>query len=275
MPLIYPQGFGTTKSFYFPDGLEGMLVDAPPHDYVTPNLINVTSKAAQVSTITIGTAATSTAYNVRVIGVYDPAIDELVTMTSDGDDSAADIATKLMNAIKANSVLYGQFNITATATTTVLTARRGGLENSYTVTVSGGGASYAVVTTTAASSAGVVPFGYVIATGTGDTARTGKLPIAAGDVPRGICVRTDAHEITQTGIDGVNPGDMINTLCNGRIWVKPTTAFKPTDVVYYSYDSTTKGTVRAGTAANHAILTGAKFENSGSVGDLAILRVNM
>lgn len=275
MPLIYPQGFGTSKSFYFPDGLEGMLVDSIPHDYVTPNLINASGKAAQVSTITVGTAATSTAYNVRVIGVYDPAIDEVVSMTSDGDDAAADIATKLMNAVKANSVLYGLFDVTASSSSVFLTAKRGGLANSYTVTVSGGGSGYSVATTTASANASVIPFGYIVATGTGDTARTGKLPTASSDVPRGACVRTDAHEITQTGIDGVNPGDMINTLCNGRIWVKPTTAFKPTDVVYYSYDSVTKGTVRAGTASNHAILPGAKFENSGSAGDLAILRVNM
>lgn len=275
MPLIYPQGFGTTKNFYFPDGLEGMLVDAPPHDYVTPNLINVSGKTAQVSTITVGTAATSTVYTARVIGVYDPAIDETVSITSGGSDAASDIATKIANGFKANSVLYGLFDITATSTTVVLTAKRGGVANSYTVTVSGGGSGYSVATTTASASALVIPFGYVIATGTGDTARTGKLPTASSDVPRGISVRTEAHEITQTGVDGVNPGEMINVLSDGRIWVRPTTAFKPTDVVYYSYDSVTKGTVRAGTASNHAILTGAKFENSGVLGDLAILKVDM
>jgi hypothetical protein len=272
---VYPQGFGTSKGLYPADGIEGMLVDSIPHDYVTPNLINVAGKVAQVSTIAVGTAATSTSYTVRVVSAYDTGINELVTITSGGADTATDIATKILNALKANSVIFSVFDVTSSTSNVLLTSRRTGVENSYTVSVSGGGTGYAVSLTTAPNNGSVIPFGYVIATGASDTARTGKLPVASGDVPRGVAVRTDASEITQTGVDGINLGAMINTLCVGRIWVRPTTAFKPTDVVYYSYDSVTKGTVRAGTATNHAILPGAKFENAGAIGDLAILRVNM
>jgi hypothetical protein len=143
------------------------------------------------------------------------------------------------------------------------------------VLLSGGGTGYAATATQAGSNASVIPFGYVVGTGTSDNGRTAKLPTASSDIPRGLVVRTEAHQITETGVDGVNPGEMVNVLNNGRIWVKPTTAFKTTDVVYYSYDSATKGTVRAGSATNHAILPGAKFERNGALGDLAILKVNM
>jgi hypothetical protein len=71
------------------------------------------------------------------------------------------------------------------------------------------------------------------------------------------------------------PNEVINVLANGRIWVKPTTAFRPTDIVYYSFNNdSTAGTIRNAPGTGYAVLS-AKFENAGSVGDLAILKVNM
>lgn len=274
MPLIYPQGFGTSNNLYFSDAVEGMLVDSIPHDYVTPNLINNGGQLPQITTIAVGTAAVSTDYTIRIQGVYD-SIDATITYTSGASDTAAQIATGLVNKLIANNQVYGVLIPSVSGNTVVLTFRRAGLANTYSVLLSGGGAGYAATATQAGSNASVIPFGYVVATGTSDTARTAKLPISSNDIPRGIAIRTSAHQITETGVDGVNPGDMVNTLNNGRVWVKPTTAFKVTDVVYYSYDSVTKGTVRAGSAANHAILPGAKFERNGVLGDLAILKVNM
>jgi hypothetical protein len=272
MPNFYAQGFSTPTSLYCPNAVEGMLADAPPHDFVTPSLVNAGSSTAQVNTITIGAAALNTPYSVRIQGVYID-IDVTAGITSDGDDTIADIATKLGAALIANGVIYGTFSVTTTATTVVLTSRKPGAAYSYTLTVSGGASS--IATTTAAASPGILPFGLVIATGITNTARTGKLPIASTDAVRGISVRTNAHE-SQDGVDGVLPNEAINVLCNGRVWVKPTTAFKPTDTVYYSYNNdSTAGTVRNATGTGYAVLPGAKFENSGSVGDLAILKVNM
>lgn len=272
MPEFFPQGFSSPTALYSPNALEGMLIDAPPHDFITPCLVNSGGYTAQINTITIGTAAINTTYSVRIQGVYND-IDVTVNMTSDGDDTTADIATKIASALKANGVVYAIFAISSTSTTVVLTARKIGTANSYTVTVAGGAATVAL--TTSAGDPAIIPFGLVITTGTSDNARVGKLPTAITDVPRGISVRSDAYE-SRDGIDGVLPGNLINTLADGRVWVKPTTAFKPTDTVYYSYASdATKGTIRNSSAANYAPLPGAKFENSGNIGDLAILKVKM
>lgn len=272
MTDFFPQGFSSPTALYSPNGIEGMLVDAPPHDFITPCLVNSGGYTAQVSTITIGTAATNTTYSVRIQGVYNDT-DIIVNMTSDGDDTTADIATKVASALIANGVVYAIFAISSTSTTVVLTSRKIGTVNSYTVSVTGGAATVAL--TTAAGDPAIIPFGLVVATGTSDNARAGKLPTASTDVPRGVSVRTDAYE-SRDGINGILPGGTINTLADGRVWVKPTTAFKPTDPVYYSYASdTTKGTIRNSTATNHALLPGAKFENSGNIGDLAILKVKM
>lgn len=273
MPNFYAQGFSTPTSLYSPNALEGMLVDAPPHDFVTPSLVNEGSSTAQVNTITIGTPALNTPYSVRVQGIYND-IDVTVGITTDGDDNTSSgIAIKLGTALIANSVIYGTFAIAITATAVVLTSRKTGAAYSYNITVSGGASS--IATTTAAASPGILPFGLVIATGTTNSARTGKLPTASTDVARGISVRTNAHE-SQDGVDGVLPNEVINVVCNGRVWVKPTTAFKPTDTVYYSFNNdNTAGTVRNATGTGYAVLPGAKFENSGSIGDLAILKVNM
>ena len=272
MPNFYTQGFSTPTSLYSPNGLEGMLVDAPPHDFVTPSLVNEGGSTAQVSTITIGAAALNTPYSVRIQGIYND-IDVTESITSDGDDTTADIATKLGAALIANGVIYGTFSVTTTATAIVLTSRKSGAAYSYTITVSGGAIS--IPTTTAAASPAILPFGLVIATGTTNSARTGKLPLAQTDTVRGINVRTNAHA-SQDGVDGVLPNEAINVLCNGRIWVRPTSAFRPTDTVYYSYTNNgSAGTVRTIPAGGYAVLPGAKFENSGNIGDLAILRVNM
>lgn len=271
MPSFYAQGFSTPTSLYSPNGLEGMLVDAPPHDFVTPSLVNEGSTTAQVSTITIGTPALNATYSVRIQGNYND-IDVIAVFTSN-DDTINDIPARLGAALIANGVIYGTFAIATTLTTVVLTSRKLGAAYSYTITVSGGASS--IATTTAAASPGILPFGLVIATGAANTARTGKLPIASTDAPRGISIRTEAHE-SQDGVDGVLPSETINVLCNGRVWVRPTTAFKPTDIVYYSYNNdSTAGTIRNATGTGYAVLAGAKFENSGSIGDLAILKVNM
>lgn len=271
MPNFYAQGFSTPTSLYSPNGLEGMLVDAPPHEFVTPSLVNEGSTTAQVSTITIGAAALNTEYSVRIQGNYND-IDVTAGIVSD-DLTTAGIAITLGAALRIDSVIYGAFAIATTATSVVLTSRKSGAAYSYTITVSGGASS--IATTTAAASPGILPFGLVVATGTANTARTGKLPIASTDAPRGISIRTEAHE-SQDGVDGVPPNEVINVLCDGRVWVKPTTAFKPTDTVYYSYNNdSTAGTIRNTTGTGYAVLAGAKFENSGSSGDLAILKVNM
>lgn len=276
MVLIYPQGFGTPNTLYTGDAIEGMLADAYSRDFVTPNLINNGNLLNQITTIAPGTPADSTAYSITVAGVYDTAINNTVAYTSDADATAAEIAAGLMAAIQADSILYGVVAPTVDGSDNlVLTFRNKGKANSYTVTLGGGGIGYAATATQAAADSEVIPFGRVVATSTTSADyRTAKLPTVVGDVVRGVCVRTDAHEITQTGVDGVNPSQMVNALSVGRIWVKPTTAFSPSDTVYYSYASGSEGTVGNANPANTAELVGAKFENAGSVGEFAILRVN-
>ena len=271
--MVYSQGFSTPSTLYHPDGLEGLIVDSFPHDAPTPNLKNGSGLVAQVWTITVGTAANSTTYTITFSRQGD--FIGTVSFTSDADATATEARDGIIAKINGSGLIYGQAIATASGANVLVTSRTAGTANAFDIAVSGGGAGFAAAQTTAAANPAAIPFGRIVATGIGENALTAKIPAAATDRVRGVTVRTDAHESTLTGVDGYPPQQRLGVMNRGRIWLKPTTNWSPTDDVYYIHTGADAGKVRAGTAAGAAILPNCKFENSGTVGNLAIVLINL
>ena len=267
---MYLTGFSTPSELYSPNAIEGMLVDSFPHDYVTPNLRNGSAIQNAVWSLTIGTAASNTDYTVIVNGIQ-------ATFTSGTGASVADIRTGLITALSNDSMIRG-LAIASIGTDVTVSARGVGTANAITVSVVGGGTGYAATKLQDALDPKRIPFGRVIATGLSDPAGVGKLPQASTDVVRCVAVRTDAHANIEglglTDEDGINPGEMINSLNRGRIWMRILTDFNPASTVFYAVGGTNAGLVRAGAATGFQQLVGARFDSSGTAGALGIVALN-
>lgn len=275
MVFSYPRGFQTPTTFYPPTGAEGALADSISHDFLS--LVNGSAAVANVWTVDPGTAANSTAYGLTVTD-YDGNALSSVSITSDGTATAAEIQAALVAAWNANSVLYGYAVATAGGSNTVvITARNAGVIYGISVAVTGGGSGYAATQTTAAANASVIPFGVVVGTptaATGAAAGYCRVAGASTDTVRGISVRSESR-IAYNDVDGIPPAEVVPVLTRGRVYVKPVTAFKPSDAVYYYHAGTNAGKVRAATDTNAVALATARFENAGSAGDIAILSINL
>lgn len=268
---MYLTGFSTPSELYSPNAIEGMLVDSFPHDYVTPNLRNGSGLQNAVWSLTIGTPVANTDYTVTVNGI-------VATFTSGTAPTLADIRTGLITALSNDPMIRG-LAIAAIGTDVTVNARGVGTANAITVSVSGGGTGFAATKLQDALDPKRIPFGRVIATGLTDPAGVGKLPQSSTDVVRCVSVRTDAHANIEglglTDDDGINPGDMINSLNRGRVWVRVLTDFTPASTVFYGVGGTNAGLVRAGAATGFQQLVGARFDSSGTAGALGILAVNL
>lgn len=267
---MYASGFVTPSELYSPNAIEGMLVDSFPHDYVTPNLRNGSGIQNTIWSITVGTATASTTYTVAVNSIP-------VTYTSGSSPTTADIRTGLITALTNNPMIRGLATANVGTDVTV-SARFPGSKNNITVSVSGGGAGFAATKIQDALDPKRLPFGRVIATGISDSSGVGKLPQASTDIPRCINVRTDAHAnmegLLLSEDDGINPGEMINSLNRGRVWMRVLTPFKPSDTVFYAVGGTNAGLLRAGASSGFQQLVGARFESSGNAFDLGVVAVN-
>jgi hypothetical protein len=267
---MYLTGFSTPSELYSPNAIEGMLVDSFPHDYVTPNLRNGSGLQNAVYSITVGTAVSNTDYTVSVNGIS-------ATFTSGTSATVSDIRTGIITALSNDPMIRG-LAVAAIGTDITVSARGIGTANAIEVTVSGGGTGFAATKLQDALDPKRIPFGRVIATGLTDPAGVGKLPQASTDVPRCVNVRTDAHANIEglglTDEDGVNPGEMINSLNRGRVWMRVLTDFSPSSTVFYGVGGTTAGMVRAGAATGFLQLTGARFDSSGTAGALGIVALN-
>lgn len=270
--MVYSQGFITPTSLYEPVAVEGLIADSFPHDFVMPSPINAAGGVAQVVTLTVGTPANNTTYTVAINKDGDRI--GQVSYLSDADATAAEIQTGLINALNGNGLIYGGAIATASGGNVLITSRDRGTRGAIEVVTSGGGTGFAASVTTAAGNAVAIPFGRLVVIASTDNPRIAKLPSAATDVIRGVTVRTHAHEITLTGVDGYKPNEVMGTLNRGRIWVRPTTAFKPSDAVLFIHSGADAGRVRVGAAAGAAALAGAKFETAGNAGELGILAVS-
>jgi hypothetical protein len=268
---MYASSFTTPSELYSPNAIEGMLVDSFPHDYVTPNLRNGSGIQNSIYSITIGTAASNTDYTVVVNGIT-------ATFTSGASATATDVRTGLITELTSNSMIRG-LATASVGTDITLASRFPGTRQNLTVTVIGGGTGYATTKLQDALDPKRLPFGRVIATGISDPSGVGKLPQASTDVPRCVSVRTDAHAnmegLLLSDDDGINPGEMINSLNRGRVWMRVLTAFKPSDTVYYAVGGANAGLVRAGASSGFQQLVGARFDSSGNAMDLGVVAVNL
>lgn len=280
-------GFSTDYSLYPKAFLEGMMYDAYPHDLSQPYPANSAGNTAQVVTITVGTAATSTAYNVQV-GNFS------ASYLSGGSDTAALIQAGLIAAINGNPDIYGLVRATATSGNNVLvTSRIAGTGNGWNVSVSGGGTGYAASVTTAATNAGLIPFGRLICSVSTDPPKSGRVINAAPsntNLIRGVSKRTAVLETqyrpdSGTGaVEGYPVGEPMECVRKGRIAVVTVNPVTPFSDIYVYTSGVNQGrfngaadtgavllNVAGGTGFAWATPTQAGFQNTG----MAILEVNI
>lgn len=265
--------FAVGTPLYPEQYVEGLIVDAPPHDIIT--LANNAGAVKQVATVTIGTAATSTAYSIIIDGVT-------VTYTSGGSDTATNIRDGLVAAIKQSPFVYGKVIPTTGSGTVILTARIAGTAGSFTPTISGGGTGYAIAATTAAADPSVIAFGRALTTSStegGDTCRQINAALSSTNVLRGVSCRTLAQAsqgIGYTIVEGYPPKEAVNCVRKGRVAVRVQEAVTPLSAVWVYHTGTYAGTFRATTDANASQITaGASWYKGASAGGLAVLDLNL
>lgn len=271
--------FSQTYGLYPDQFIEGQIVDSFPHDIIT--LSNSGGQVKQVDTITIGVVANATLYTYSALG-------QTVSFTSDADATAAEVTTGLLNAIRANSVLFGRIiPVSPGAGTITLTARIAGTANSFTSAVTGTGAT--VANTTPAAEPAVIPFGRAIATLGADGAGSGRLINAAPsttNIIRGVCIRTNAYESAGVGlaiVEGYPPREPINVMRRGRCAVRVLDAVTPLSQVFVQHTGADAGKFRGSANANATALTpaagtfagGISFSSNAPAGGLAILNLNL
>jgi hypothetical protein len=125
-----------------------------------------------------------------------------------------------------------------------------------------------------------IPFGVVVAKGTGDQDAT--LPDNSADIMLGIVVHTHAYDQSSlTGTDGVPANRMLNAVKRGRIWVLVEEAVTKGDPVYVriangvaDVTKTQKGALRkSADTATAVLLAGAHFYTSAAAGALSAWRL--
>lgn len=271
--------FRTDYALYPDQFVEGQIVDSIPHDIIT--LANSAGQVKQLDTITIGTVANATIYTYSAFG-------QTVTFTSSGAATTAEVTTGLLNAIRANSVLFGKLlPASSGAGTITLTARYAGTANSFSSTVSGTGAT--VATTTAAAEPAILPFGRAVATLSTDSVNSGRLINAAPsttNIIRGVAIRTTVFESAGTGlsiVEGYPVREAINVMRRGRCAVRVLDAVTPLSQVFVQHTGVDAGKFRGAANASATALTGAAgtinggiaFASSAPAGGLAILDINL
>jgi hypothetical protein len=110
--------------------------------------INDRPRTAQVSTVTVDTAANSSNYTITLLGVD-------ITVTSDSSATGTEIATLLAAAINAEALVAGAVTATSAAAVVTVTARVGG--NAFTLTTAD--VRLTVATSTANDTADPIPYG--------------------------------------------------------------------------------------------------------------------
>jgi hypothetical protein len=120
---------------------------------------NIGGLTAQVSTVTIGTAAI-VAYNLNfVIGLTGVSVS--VSVTPVVGDTAAIIQGKILTALKASKA-GSLLNFASVAATITATARDKGLNGGFDLSVSGGGAGFVAAETTAPADPKPIRYGRLL-----------------------------------------------------------------------------------------------------------------
>lgn len=272
-----PFGIGTPL---YPDQyVEGLIIDAAPHDIIT--LANNAGAVKQVATVTVGTAADNTVYSIVIDGVT-------ISINSGTSATATTIRDALVAAIKQSPLAYGKLIQTTGSGTVILTARIGGTAGGFVAGISGGGTGYAIAQTTAAADPSLIPFGKGLTTSSTEGARTCRMinaALSASNVFRGVASRTLAQATQGYGtnlfnpssiIEGYPPKEAVNCFRKGRIAVRVWEAVTPQSAVWVYHTGTYQGDFRATTDANASQITsGASWYEGAAAGGLAVLDLNL
>lgn len=222
---------------------------------------NAVGEVAQVSTITIGTAA-AVDYNVSINGIVS-------TYTAISGDDAAEIAAAFAEEINLNGVgVYA----TATSTTVVLRGNVPGVP--FTAIITGGGSGYALALTTAAASASSIEFGRAVVRGTSDAEGLCR-PYTNDDGTQlfvGVSVFQNIPQvydpITNTSAAKYFPRNPVVVKNRGSIWVEVEGTVTVNSTVYVrkaADGALNKLNIFAGAAGTGLVaLTGARFISGGT-----------
>lgn len=266
-----PFGIGTPL---YPDQyVEGLIVDAAPHDIIT--LSNNAGAVKQVATVTVGTAADNTTYSVVIDGVT-------ISINSGTSATATTIRDALVAAIKQSPLAYGKIIPTTGSGTVVLTARIAGTEGKFTATIAGGGTGYAITATTAAADSALIPFGKGLTTSStegADTCRVINAALSGTNVFRGVSTRTLAMPSQGIGVsvvEGYGIKEVVNCARRARVAVRVWESVTPLSAVWVYHTGAYAGDFRATTDANASqISAGANWFKGAAAGGLAVLELNL
>lgn len=139
--------------------------------------INAANQIRQVNTVTVGTVANSTQYNIIIDGI-------VVSYTSTSADTATGIRDGLVSAVN----LAGT-GVIAAATDAGVFTLTGYPGVAFTAAITGGGTGYAIASTATASNSTAMRFGLAVARATGDPENVARLATDVSQKFLGVILR--------------------------------------------------------------------------------------
>ncbi|KYC42073.1 hypothetical protein WA1_18905 [Scytonema hofmannii PCC 7110] len=197
---------------------------------------NSSNEVAQVSTITVGTAAVNTAYNVLVDG-------QTVTYQSTATDTATGIRDGLIAEINLASL-----GVRATATgagTFTLTGYPG---VAFSAVITGGGTGYAIAPTATAAQSSPIGFGLAVVRATTDKEDVARIPTANTQQFLGVTLHSQKAQYYGGGAsyDNTEPMPVIQM---GSIWVPVEGTMTVNSKVYVRFQASGSNTLLGGFTA--------------------------
>lgn len=225
---------------------------------------NSSGSIAQVSTISIGTAAVNTVYSATFsIGLNGAA--KTVQITSGPAATATDIQTALLAALQSTPGLSAIRFAAAAGPTITATQKQPGTNQGFDLATSGGGAGYTAVETTAPSDPGLLMMGRLVVSTPADQATVNtqrpnsasfvapcRYPASAGDVDYivGFTIESEAHGVPFFGGPSaeaaIQPYFACGVMEQGEIGFSPVTDVSGSSVLHVYFSGPNAGRIRAG-----------------------------
>lgn len=221
--------------------------------------LNASNQVRQVNTVTVGTAANSTAYQVIIDS-------NVITYTSGATATATEIRDGLISEI--NLAGTGAIALATGAGTFTLTGAPG---VAFDAVVSGGGTGFAVTPTTPAANSSAIAFGLAVVRETTDKENVARLPSANTQKFLGITLHNHKSQKynSQTGeyVAEYRATEPMSVVQLGSIWVPVESAVTLNSEVYVRFQASgnfTKIGGFSGTAGTGLVeLEGARWEHGG------------
>lgn len=168
-------------------------------------LLNGANEIAQVNTVSIGTVAAATNYQIAIE-------EELITYTATATDTSATVMAELIEAI--NLAGLGVRAQTSTATAFTVTGYPG-----QAFGIAGtGGTGFALANTTPAASSSPIKFGRAIVQLATDEVDVGRLPSANNQKFRGVTLASQKQQ-TYDGLTHYRHTEHMPVVRQGSVWV--------------------------------------------------------